>query len=82
MAPDDDDTLIALVADACRKAVNRGLDYVMIAFAERNPLAALLKKRFPCHSYVSMMYVVYWEDGAGAASELDDRMPHPEMAIL
>lgn len=80
--PDDAETLVALVANACSEAVRRGIDYVMIAFAERNPMTGVLRKRFPCHSYVSMVYVVYWEDGEAAASALDGRMPHPEMAIL
>ncbi len=82
VAPDDDEALVALISAASRQALRRGIDYVMIAFAERNPLATVVRKRFPCHSYVSMIYVVYWEDGAAAAAELDGRMPHPEMAIL
>jgi hypothetical protein len=82
VGPDDEQTLLALVGHACQEAVARGLDYVMLAFAERNPLAAVIRKRFPCHEYVSMIYVVYWEDGAAAAGELDNRIPHPEVAIL
>ncbi len=82
VAPDDPDTLVALIRQACCHAFERGLDYVMIAFAERNPLSAVIRKHFLCHSYVSMIYVVYWDDGAAEASELDGRLPHPEMAIL
>ena len=82
VAPDDEQTLVALVGHACQEALARGLDYVMLAFAERNPLANVIRKRFPCHNYVSMIYVVYWEDGAVAASQLDNRIPHPEVAIL
>ncbi|NND48477.1 MAG: hypothetical protein HKN55_12555 [Woeseiaceae bacterium] len=82
IAPDDEEALVALIAAASREALRRGIDYVMIAFADRNPLAKIVRKRFPCHSYVSMIYVVYWEDGAAAAAELDGRLPHPEMAIL
>jgi len=82
IAGDDEETLLALVAEASREATRLGIDYVMIAFAERNPLAAIVRRRFPCHSYVSMIYVVYWDDGQAAAAELDGRMPHPEMAIL
>lgn len=82
ISPDDDETLVSLIAHSCRRALRRNIDYVMIAFAERNPLAAIVRKRFPCHSYVSMVYVVYWDDGKAAAAELDGRMPHPEMAIL
>ncbi len=79
---DDGETLVELIRHACRDAVRRGLDYVMIAFAERNPLTAVIRKQFPCHSYISMIYVVYWEDGNVAASKLDGRIPHPEVAIL
>ena len=82
VAPDDPDTLVALIREACCHALERGLDYVMIAVAERNPLSAVIRKRFPCHSYVSMVYVVYWDDGESEASKLDGRLPHPEMAIL
>lgn len=82
VATDDEETLVALIAGASREALRRGIDYIMIAFADRNPLATVIRRRFPCHSYVSMIYVVYWEDGAAAAAELDGRMPHPEMAIL
>jgi len=82
VATDNEEALVSLIAGASREALRRGIDYVMIAFADRNPLATVVRKRFPCHSYVSMIYVVYWEDGATAAAELDGRMPHPEMAIL
>ena len=81
-SPDDPDAVVALVAEACREAAGRGLDYVMLGLDEANPLCAVLRARFPTHSYVSMVYVVYWEDGAGAAAEIDERMLHPEVAIL
>jgi len=80
--PDDADAVVALVAAACREASTRGLDYVMLGLDEADPLAAVLGARFPTHRYVSRVYVVYWEDGAQAASEVDGRMLHPEVAIL
>ncbi len=82
VAEDDDETLLALVATSCEQAITRGIDYVMISFAERNPLAKVIRKRFPCHEYVSVIYAVFWEDGADAVSQLDNRIPHPEVAIL
>ncbi|MDH3620557.1 MAG: hypothetical protein OER91_06690 [Gammaproteobacteria bacterium] len=82
VAEEDGDTLEALISCSCRRAMERNIDYVMISFAERHPLTAVVRKRFPCHSYVSVLYVVYWEDGAPAAESLDDRIPHPEVAIL
>ena len=82
VGPDDADAVVALVAAACREAAGRGLDYVMLGLDEANPLCAVLRARFPTHSYVSMVYVVYWEDGADAAVAIDGRMLHPEVAIL
>lgn len=79
---DDGDTLETLIASSCDLAMSRNIDYVMISFAERNPLTKVVRKRFPCHSYVSVIYLVYWEDGAEAAGQLDGRIPHPEVAIL
>lgn len=79
---DDGEVLVGLVAAACRDAVLRGIDYVMISFATRHPLATVIRKRFPVHDYVSMIYVVFWEDGRDEADSLDGRIPHPEVAIL
>lgn len=79
---DDEESLIALVAAGCEQAMRKDLDYVMISFASRNPLANVIRKRFTSHEYVSVIYVVFWEDGAEAVSMLDDRIPHPEVAIL
>ncbi len=79
---DDGESLVALIAAACERALRRGIDYVMLGMAMRHPLAAVVRKRFPCHEYVSMIYVVFWEDGKQAADALDGRLPHPEVAIL
>ena len=79
---DDEESLIALVAASCEQAMKKDIDYVMISFATRNPLANVIRKRFTSHEYISVIYVVFWDDGAGAVSMLDDRIPHPEVAIL
>ena len=73
---------LALVGEAARRARARGIDYLMLGLAERHPLRQTLQKRLHCHSYVSMIYVVYWDDGREAAAGIDDRMPHPELALL
>ena len=79
---DDGEALVELIAAGCESAMQRVIDYVMFALAERHPLAAVIRKRFPCHDYVSMIYVVFWEDGRAAADALDGRLPHAEVAIL
>ena len=79
---DDEESLLALVAGSCEQATKRGIDYVMISFAQRNPLAKVVRRRFPCHDYVSVIYAVFWGDGTNAVSQLDSRIPLPEVAIL
>lgn len=80
--PEDEEALLAMVGEAARRARERGIDYLMLGLAERHPLRPVLQKRLSCHSYVSMIYVVYWDDGREAVAELDDRIPHPELALL
>ncbi|MBT8079623.1 MAG: hypothetical protein KJO31_13680 [Gammaproteobacteria bacterium] len=82
VAPDDEETLHALVAAACRDAAKRELDYVMLGIAKRDPVHASLCRVFSCHAYTSMLYTAFWKDGADAAAALDQRIPRPEMAIL
>lgn len=80
--PDDEATLFALLRKAANYALKRGIDYVMLGLAERNTLCDAIRKQLSCHSYVSMLYLVYWADGCEYASTIDNRIPHPEMAIL
>ncbi len=80
--PDDEATLLALVRKAGQNAISRGIDYIMLGLATRSRFCEILQKRFTCHRYASMIYLVYWEDGQEYACKIDDRIPHPEMAIL
>ena len=79
---DDELALFALIRHASRRALARGIDYVMLGIASRHPLVEKLQKKFSCHRYSAMLYLVYWPDGEAAAAKIDDRLPHPEMAIL
>ncbi len=84
VAVDEDDpgTLLALLESARDGAAERGLDYLILGFARRNPLLAVVRRAFPHREYASMLYLVHWEDGTGAAAAMDDRVPHLEVAIL
>jgi hypothetical protein len=79
---DDEEALLALLGHAARQAGELGIDYLMLGLADRNPLCGAIQKRFSCHRYESMIYLVYWEDGREFASTIDQRVPHPEVAIL
>jgi len=78
----DEAALLALIRYAARQAVTRGIDYLMLGLADRNPFCSFLQKTFSCHRYESMIYLVYWEDGREYASTIDERIAHPEVAIL
>jgi hypothetical protein len=78
----DEDALLALIGFAARQAAAQDIDYLVLGFADRDPFSHLVRKRFSCHRYESMIYLVYWEDGREYASTIDERIPHPEVAIL
>ena len=80
--PGDDAAFLALVRHAAQQAAVRGIDYLMLGLAKRNPLCRIIERRLSCHRYASMLYLVYWQDGGEHARQLDERIPHPEMAIL
>lgn len=76
------EVFLELLTAAYNDAVADRFDYLMLGFAQRNPLVAAVKQAFPHREYVSILYLVYWDDGAEAAGAVDDRIPHPEVATL
>jgi hypothetical protein len=79
---DDPEVFLELLTAAYNQSVVHRYDYLMLGFAERNPLAAAVKQAFPYREYLSILYLVYWDDGAEAVSAVDSRIPHPEVATL
>lgn len=79
---DDPATLVALLDRALEDAATRDLDYLLVGLACRNPLLEAVRRAFPHREYVSIVYLAFWEDGAGAAAEVDGRIPHLEVALL
>lgn len=84
LAVDEDDPRVfeALLAAARRAAVRRGLEHLVLALAERNPLTAAARARFTARLYRSRAYLVHWSDGEAAARAVDARPMHLEAAIL
>jgi hypothetical protein len=84
LAVDDDDpgVVVALVGGALRVARARGLDYVALGLSAAGPLTAPIERAFVHRSYESVLYVVFWPDGASAADALDERPSQPEIAVL
>ena len=79
---DDPEVFLTLLADVYRDSIGGPFDYLILALARRHPLADAVKCVLPHREYVSILYLVHWEDSAAAAGELDGRVPHVEAAIL
>lgn len=79
---EDPATCRALLLTAANRSLDRGFAYLTLGLAERHPLSAVVRRTFRHLTYKSLLYVVHWPDGAGAASALDGRIPHLEMAVL
>jgi hypothetical protein len=79
---DDPEIFRALVEAAHAEARARRYVYVVIGLAARHPWRAWIESRFNPRTYASVLYAVHWEDGAQAVADLDERMPHVEVALL
>jgi hypothetical protein len=84
LAVDDDEPCVfqALVDAGLREAGRRGLQYLALGLAERNPLAATALASFASRRYRSRVYLVHWCDGEEAARAVETRPMHLEAAIL
>lgn len=84
VAVDGDDSAVfeALLRGILDEARRRRLSYVVAGFAERHPFLAVVRRRSWVREYTSLLHVVHGEDGAEAASRLDGRVSHVEVALL
>ena len=83
VAVDDDsaEVIAALVAEA-RRGLASGVSHLVTAFSEGSPLLAVASRVAPHRMYRSVLYLAYWLDGQRLAQSMDNRLPHPEVAIL
>lgn len=84
LAVDDDDetVLLALLHAAHADAVARPIDYLHLGLARRHPAFEAVRARFPAREYVSLLYLVHLAGESEATDAVDDRVAHPEVAIL
>ena len=71
----------ALLRALYNRALLRHASYLVIGFAAGDPLSSVLAgyRTFP---YLSELHLAAWEDGEAAVSEIDGRLPSPEIAVL
>jgi len=84
LAVDDDhpQVFLALLRAAYNATFRRGFNYFLLGLAETNPLRPLLTKNYLHLTYPSQIYLMAWEDGLEAITQVDDRLPGLEIAIL
>lgn len=83
VAVDDDsrDVFEALLVAAMNRARDLSMGYVVAGFAAQHPLLSVVRSHGNPREYVSLLYVVHWDD-AGTTAQLDGRVPHVEVALL
>ncbi|HHY85619.1 MAG TPA: hypothetical protein GYA07_08815 [Verrucomicrobia bacterium] len=81
-ADDKPDRLLDLIRHCRALASQSGLDLVTIGFAANDPRLPLVQRAFRHREYRSRLYVVHWPGIGHGASDLDHRIPAPEVATL
>lgn len=81
VAGDDTRVFGALVERALDRAVEHGVDYLMVGLAARDPLLAAAR-RYAHVEYGSTLYRVEWNRRGGPDGRRDDRIAYVEIATL
>ena len=84
LAVDNDNHQIfaSLLRALYNQATMQGNSYFMIGLSEANPFLPLVTASYRHIKYVSQLYLVAWDDGLEDISQVDNRVPGVEIAIL
>jgi len=77
-----DASLLHLIQQLAISACRRGIELLTLGFVSNDPRLELIQQNLRCHEYRSRLYVVHWPGIGGTASELDNRVLAPEVALL
>jgi hypothetical protein len=78
---DDPAVFAALLRAVYNRAARQGHHYLTIGLGAADPLRSVLAG-YRTTSYLSDLHLAAWEDGEAAASQVDGRVPDPEIAVL
>jgi hypothetical protein len=84
LAIDEDraDVFVALVRAVYNHAVGKRYSYFMLGLCENHPFLETVISTYPHIDYTSQLYLVAWEQGLEALSQVDDRLPGIEISVL
>ena len=76
------DMLCQLISGLCRRAADRGLEFLTLGFAAKDPRLEPIRRRFRPRQYYSRIYVVSWPEIGGLKAELKNQIMAPEISLL
>jgi hypothetical protein len=79
---DRSDVMAALVRAVYNHAVGRRYSYFMLGLCENHPFLEMIAATYPHIDYTSQLYLVTWKHELDALSQVDDRLPGLEIAVL
>jgi hypothetical protein len=80
--PESSPTLIELIKVLRHMASQRGIEFLTLGFASDDPRLATVRSNFSPREYLTRLYLVRWSELGGSASELDNRLLAPEVALM
>jgi hypothetical protein len=82
VAPDEMQSLPAMIELSLSSASRRGLEFLCLGFANGDPHLAMVRKRFRCREYRNRLFQVIWKSGNSAMITLSGNLISPEVALL
>lgn len=84
LAIDDDrsDVFVALIRALYNHAVDKEYNYFMLGLCDNHPFFETIVPNYRHIDYKSQLYLVVWEQELDALSQMDDRLPGVEIAVL
>lgn len=80
--PGNSGALTELIKVLDHEAFQRGIEFLTLGFASDDARLAVLRSNFRRREYLTRLYLVRWSEFGGSASELDNRVLAPEVALL
>jgi hypothetical protein len=80
--PENSPALIELLKVLRHMASQRGMEFLTLGFASNDPRLAAVRSNFGRREYLTRLYLVRWPEFGGSASELDNRLLAPEVALM
>jgi hypothetical protein len=79
-APDDKESLLALIESSFQTIADGGIEFLAVGFIANDPRLAIVRNEFRCREYKNRFFQVRWPDSRRLA--LNNNLIFPEVALL